>query len=115
LTPTDSFHPRWPLYCATVAALFHLTCLITLAATLAWALGEGAQSLAFGVPLSIRLVLCLPLVGATLTLPTLLGVVRAWQLKSWTFGHRLRLTFTLATLLLFLPFLDSWNMLGLRL
>jgi CubicO group peptidase (beta-lactamase class C family) len=114
LTPTDAFLPRWPLLCATVAALFHLTFLITLAATLAWALGEGAQSLAFGVPIAIRLVLCLPLVGAALTVPTLLGVARAWQIRSWTFGHRLRLTLTLVTLLLFLPFLHSWNMLGFR-
>jgi len=114
LTPTDAFHPRWPLYCATVAAVFHLIFLITLAATLAWTLGEGAQSLAFGVPLSIRLVLCLPLVGAALTLPTLVGVARAWQMRSWTFGLRLRLTLTLAFLLLFLPFLHSWNMLGFR-
>jgi len=114
LSPTDSFRPRWPLYCATLAALFHLTFLITLAATLAWALGKGAQSLAFGVPIAVRLVLCLPLVGAVLTLPTLLGVARAWQMRSWTFGHRLRLTLTLAALLLFLPFLHGWNMLGFR-
>ena len=78
---------RWP-----GGSLFNLSFLITLAATLAWALGEGAQSLAFGVPLIVRLVLCLPLMGAALTLPALLGVARAWQRDSWTFGHRLRLT-----------------------
>jgi CubicO group peptidase (beta-lactamase class C family) len=114
LNPTDSFRPRWPLYCASLAALFHLTFLITLAATLAWALGEGAQSLAFGVPLTIRIVLGLPLMGAALTLPALIGMLRAWQAKSWTFGYRLRLTLTVVTLLLFLPFLDVWNMLGFR-
>ena len=114
LTPTDAFHPRWPFYCACLAALFHLCFLITLAATLAWALGEGAKSLAFGVPLVVRLVLCLPLVGAALTLPTLIGVAGAWHTKSWTFGHRLRLTLTVLALLLFLPFLDVWNMLGFR-
>jgi CubicO group peptidase (beta-lactamase class C family) len=114
LAPTDSFQPRWPLHCACLAALFHLSFLITLAATLAWALGEGAQSLAFGVPLAVRIVLCLPLVGAALTLPALIGVLRAWQAKSWTFGYRLRLTLTVVTLLLFLPFLHIWNMLGFR-
>ena len=114
LTPTDSFRPRWPLYCASLAALLHLTFLITLAATLAWALGEGAQSLAFGVPLAVRIVLCLPLVGAALTLPALIGLPRAWQAKSWTLGYRLRLTLTVLTLLLFLPFLNVWNMLGFR-
>lgn len=114
LTPADAFHPRWPLYCVTGAALFHLTFLITLAATLAWTLGEGAHRLAFGVPISIRLVLCLPLVGAVLTLPALPGVARGWQVRSWTFGHRLRLTLTLVALLLFLPFLNRWNLLGFR-
>ena len=112
LTPPDSFRPRWPLYCASLAALFHLSFLITLAATLAWALGEGAQSLAFGVPLAPRLVLGLPLIGAALTLPALLGTIRAWLARSWTLGHRLRLTFTVVALLLFLPFLRTWNMLG---
>ena len=112
LTPPDSFRPRWPLYCASFAALFHLSFLITLAATLAWALGEGAQSLAFGVPLAPRLVLGLPLIGAALTLPALLGTIRAWLARSWTLGHRLRLTFTVVALLLFLPFLRTWNLLG---
>jgi len=112
LTPSDSFRPRWPLYCAFLAALFHLSFLITLAATLAWALGEGAQSLAFGVPVAARLILGLPLVGAALTLPALLGTIGAWLARSWTFGHRLRLTLTVVALLLFLPFLHSWNMLG---
>jgi hypothetical protein len=114
LTPPDSFRPRWPLYCASLAALFHLSFLITLAATLAWALGEGAQSLAFGVPLAPRLVLGLPLIGAALTLPALLGTIRAWSARSWTLGHRLRLTFTVVALLLFLPFLRTWNMLGFQ-
>jgi len=114
LTPTDSFRPRWPLYCAAVAALFHLTFLVTLAAALAWALGEGAETLAFGVPLAVRLVLCLPLVGAALTLPAMLGTARAWQKNSWTFGSRLRLTLTVTVLLLFLPFLNGWNLLGFR-
>jgi CubicO group peptidase (beta-lactamase class C family) len=114
LDPADSFQPRWPLHCASLAALFHLTFLITLAATLAWALGEGAQSLAFGVPLAVRIFLCLPLVGAALTLPALIGVLRAWQQSSWTFDYRLRLTLTVVTLLAFLPFLNVWNMLGFR-
>ncbi|NIA01603.1 MAG: serine hydrolase [Bacteroidia bacterium] len=114
LIPTDSFRPRWPLYCAGLAALFNLSFLVTLAATLAWALGEGAQSLAFGVPPIVRLVLCLPLVGAALTVPALLGVARAWQKRSWTFSYRLRLTLTVAVLLLFLPFLHTWNLLGFR-
>ncbi len=114
LTPTDSFRPRWPLHCAAAAALFHLTFLVTLAAALAWALREGTESLAFGVPFAVCLVLCLPLVGAALTLPAMLGMARAWQKSSWTLGSRLRLTLTVAVLLLFLPFLHGWNLLGFR-
>jgi hypothetical protein len=68
----------------------------------------------FGVPFAVRLVLCLPLVGAALTLPTMLGMVQAWQKSYWTFGNRLRLTLTVAVLLLFLPFLHGWNLLGFR-
>jgi CubicO group peptidase (beta-lactamase class C family) len=114
LTPNDSFHPRWPLYCVSLAALFHLAFLVTLAATLAWALGEGAQSLAFGVPVSVRVVLSLPLAGAVLSLAATLGVARGWQQGSWTFGLRLRSTLITATLLVFLPFLYDWNLLGFR-
>lgn len=114
LTPTDSFLPRWPFYCAAMAALFHLVFLVTLTATLAWALGEGARSLAYGVPFTLRLLLCLPLIGGALTLPAALGVAQAWRRDSWTFGYRLRLTLTVAALILFLPFLHSWNLLGFR-
>lgn len=111
--PQDAFRPRWPLGLASLAALLQLGFVIALGVSLARALG-GGEGLEYGVPPSLRVILTLPLVAGGLSLMTALVLPVAWWRHFWTPGTRLRFTLAVLALCAFLPFLDSWNLLGFK-
>ena len=112
LEPDDAFSPRWPLSLARLAATIQFVFIVALAILVASGLRSGASPLLYQIPPIIFAVLSLPLVGAALTLVAIPGLGPVWRSARWTLGRRLRLTLLLVVLVVFLPFLWSWNLLG---
>ena len=112
LEPDDAFSPRWPLSLARFAATVQFVFIVALAILVASGLRSGASPLLYRIPPVVFAVLSLPLVGAALTLVAIPGLGPVWRSARWTLGRRLRLTFLLLALVVFLPFLWSWNLLG---
>jgi len=70
--------------------------------------------LMFGVPLAMKLLLGFPLAAGLLGLGVLFYAAGAWFRRWWTWCDRLHYTSILLALILFLWFLNSWNLLGFR-
>ncbi|NKB69326.1 MAG: serine hydrolase [Candidatus Latescibacteria bacterium] len=66
----------------------------------------------FGVPPVIIVLLCLPLVGAGLTLPLLPLGLGVWRHRDWSLAARMHCALVVLASLLFLLFLFYWNLLG---
>ncbi len=114
LEPQDAFRPRWPFVLIHGAAILHVIFVIALFSGLAWIL-QGGGSLEYGVPTALYLVLALPLLAGAMTVVATVAAPIAWWRRFWTRGARLRFTAAALVLLVFLPFLASWNLLGFRL
>jgi CubicO group peptidase (beta-lactamase class C family) len=115
LAPQDAFHPRWPFFCAGAAALLYLLFALVLTAGAAWVFAAGIEQLELGPPRFSRLTLGLPLAATPIALLAALGVGLGWLRGYWTPVYRVRLTLLVAWLLLFPPFLASWNLFGFHL
>jgi CubicO group peptidase (beta-lactamase class C family) len=68
----------------------------------------------YGVPLGIMALLLLPLLAGTLTLSSLWILGRTWRKGQGSLGARLHYSLVVLSLVLFLPFLHYWNLLGFR-
>ena len=73
--------------------------------------GEG---LVYGVPLSIRVILVIPILTSILSLAFLALAVIAWVRGYWSFVGRLYYSLIALTTVLFVLFAGYWNMLGWR-
>ncbi|NEP20435.1 MAG: hypothetical protein F6J97_26735 [Leptolyngbya sp. SIO4C1] len=71
-----------------------------------------AWRLAYGAPLAMIVLLCLPLVTTLLTVALLYGLGSAWRQPSWAMrSHYLLVTLAAAA---FISFLNYWNLLGFK-
>jgi CubicO group peptidase (beta-lactamase class C family) len=78
------------------------------------AMGNNGGEFVYGVPMSIRLLLLLPLTSAALTVAACVATVRAWRRSVGTGFARVQLTLVTLACLLFLAMLQLWNLLGCR-
>jgi hypothetical protein len=68
----------------------------------------------YEVPTPVIILLYIPLIAAALTIALPIFSFLAWTNNYWSFLGRLHyFIFTLATLM-FIPFLNYWNLLGFR-
>lgn len=74
----------------------------------------GMGNLNFGVPLIVRVALIIPIVTALLALVCLWMTVRAWKERYWSVWGRIYFSFLTLTAVLFVPWLNYWNLLGWR-
>lgn len=112
LRPDDPFSPRWPSLFARLAAALNFVFIAALAIVLATLVRTGSRVLLYEIPLLVRIVLGLPLIAAALSVAAAVGLVPVWRHPQSTLDHRLRVSLLVLGLLAFLPFLESWNLLG---
>jgi len=75
---------------------------------------SNEKELMAGVPPLLKIGLALPLIGALLGLGVLFYMLKAWLKGYWTRCHRLHYTLVFAAALVFIWFLNFWNLLGWR-
>jgi CubicO group peptidase (beta-lactamase class C family) len=72
------------------------------------------KELMAGVPPLLKVGLVLPLIAALLGVGVLFYMLKAWQKGYWTRCHRLHYTLVFVAALVFIWFLNYWNLLGWR-
>ncbi len=70
--------------------------------------------LSLGVPLIVRVVLIIPIITALLTLVLLWMTIQAWKDSYWSFMGRIYYSFLTLTAVLFILWVNYWNLLGWR-
>ncbi len=73
------------------------------------------MNIIFGVPNEVKVLLALPLIAVLLTVTALFFMIRAWYKKYWTRCARLHYTLVVLASIVFLWFLNFWNLLGYKL
>lgn len=73
-----------------------------------------ADELVYGVPFAVTALLTLPLLAAALTAWSVWTAVRSWKNHHRSLAGRLHYSLVVLFLLLFIPFLHYWNLLGFR-
>ena len=68
----------------------------------------------FGVSLTFRLVLALPVLATALTVAALVYTVLAWKDRFWGLAGRVHYTLVTVAAVAFVWFLNYWNLLGWR-
>jgi CubicO group peptidase (beta-lactamase class C family) len=101
---TDSKRARWVAGIASVLNFLFL--LILLLAPLA--------DMNFGVPPVVRVALIIPIITAVLTLVLLWMTIRAWKDSNWSILGRIYYSFLTLTAVLFVLWVNYWNLLGWR-
>jgi cytochrome bd-type quinol oxidase subunit 2 len=66
----------------------------------------------FGVPPLLKILLILPLISVVLAIGTLIVAFLAWKNKCWSGCGRLHYTLVVLAALVFIWFLNYWNLLG---
>lgn len=72
------------------------------------------MELMFGVPSALKVFLVFPIISAVLTIGALIYTVLAWMRKYWSGCARLHFTLIVLASLIFIWFLNYWNLLGFR-
>ncbi len=75
---------------------------------------SNEKALMAGVPVLLKFALVLPFLAAVLGLGVLFYALRAWMKGYWTRCHRLHYTLVFLAAVVFLWFLNFWNLLGWR-
>ena len=70
------------------------------------------MELMFGVPSTLKVFLVFPIISAVLTIGALIYTVLAWKKKYWTGCARLHFTLIVLASLVFIWFLNYWNLFG---
>lgn len=70
----------------------------------------GKYAFMFGIPLSIKIILVIPIVIFCVTLFLLIIIILAWKNKYWTFAYRSFFTIFTISIAIFLVVLRYWNM-----
>ena len=74
----------------------------------------SVMEIAYGVPLPLIALLCLPVVAGVLTIGVVGSAWRVWKDTMWSLASRLHFSAVTAGAVLFTGFLHYWNLLGLR-
>ncbi len=104
---------RFPAGIATLTAWVLSTTFLLFAAGLVVAL-KDPNEIVFGIPRVMEMSLWLPLIGAVLCLFGLVWVVFAWKNGYWGVFKRLHFSLVVLAGLVFVWWLDYWNLLGFR-
>lgn len=72
------------------------------------------MELMFGVPSALKVFLVFPIISAVLTVGALIYTFLAWRKKFWTGCARLHFTLIVLASLVFIWFLNYWNLFGFR-
>ena len=72
------------------------------------------EELVFGVPMSIRVILVIPIITSLLSVVTLILTAIAWVRGQGSFAGRLTYSLIALASVLFVLFAGYWNMLGWR-
>lgn len=99
----------WPYVVAGLAGLLNAVFLIGLPLVL-WLM--GVWRLAYGVPLSIVILLIIPIVTAVLAIALLFGWRRSWRRGGML--QRSHYALVVLAAIAFIPFLNYWNLLGFK-
>lgn len=70
------------------------------------------MELMFGVPSALKVFLVFPIISAVLTIGALIYTVLAWKKKYWSGCARLHFTLIVLASLVFIWFLNYWNLFG---
>ncbi|BAZ09025.1 beta-lactamase [Calothrix sp. NIES-4071] len=95
---------------AGVVGTLNLVFLISLPLSL-WLTG---WKLAYGLPIVVIVLLCLPLISGVLSLLLLLFTILVWKNNYWSWMGRAHYSLITLASLLFIPFLAYWNLLGFQ-
>jgi CubicO group peptidase (beta-lactamase class C family) len=68
----------------------------------------------YGLPLRVKFLLYLPPIAAGLTVALIITTVLAWKTKNWSALSRFHHLLISLAALMFIPFLNYWNLLGLK-
>jgi CubicO group peptidase (beta-lactamase class C family) len=112
LDPSDTFSPRWPWTAARLAATLNFLFIAILAILAAGALRWKTPDLLHGISPVLYAVLGLPIAAGLFSLVATAGLAPAWKSPFWSRKQQWFLTLLIAGLLLFVPFLKSWNLFG---
>jgi hypothetical protein len=74
----------------------------------------GVWKLVYGVPAFAIAFLCLPLLTTILTIVLLVFALRAWKRGDWSLMTRSHYSLIALAALIFVPFLNYWNLLGFQ-
>lgn len=99
----------WTLTIAGLVGGLNLLFLVGLPTYLWWI---GAWKLAYGVPIVVIGLLCLPVLAAALTFVLPVTAIAAWTKGHWTLTRRLHYSLVTLAALAFIPVLSYWNLLG---
>ncbi len=99
----------WPYRLAGIAGLLNVAFVVGLPLSL-WLI--GVWRLAYGVPLTIVVLLCIPVVTTLLGAMLLLGLAKGYRRGDrW---QRLHYLLVASAAIAFVPFLNYWNLLGFK-
>ena len=114
LAAAGSSAPRWPFLLARLAALIYCLFFVGLGYWLATTIIAGPESLLFGAPSYLPLLLELPRIALVVSVLVIASLPVAWMRGHW--GPRLRWRFTWIALMLLaiVPFLRYWKLLGFQ-
>jgi CubicO group peptidase (beta-lactamase class C family) len=102
---------RWTRFIAGLVCTLNLVFLISFVVVLALI---DISELAYGMPLTIIALLCIPLITTGLTFGLPILTLMAWRNKSLSVVGRLHYSLITLAALSFILFLDYWNLLGFR-
>ncbi len=106
--------PRWPFRLARLAASIYLLFFAGLAYWLSTTMVAGPESLLFGAPSYLPLLLKLPRVALVISALVVADVPVAWMRGHWRPRLRWRFTWMALILLAIVPFLRYWKLLGFQ-
>jgi len=106
-TGAGSKAARWVL---GMACLLNGVFVIGLAVTHA----GGGEQLIYGVPPAFKILLFLPLIAIVLLLVSVVYMIMAWSKKYWSGCARLHYTLIVLACIVFVWFLNYWNMIGFK-
>jgi CubicO group peptidase (beta-lactamase class C family) len=101
--------PRLARWLVGVMSAFYLLFVVGLLMVL-----SDPMELMYGVPFALKVFLVFPIIAAVLTIGALAYAVLAWKKKYWTGCGRLHFTLIVLASLVFIWFLNYWNLFGFR-
>jgi len=106
-----STNPRWHLYTIACTSAINLVFFSAIAYLLIVEL-DGTSILQYGIPFWFDLLQVLVWVGLALTIASISGAVMSWKKGVYENGFSIKYIFATIVLLLFVPFIYYWNLLG---